>query len=109
MSARTVVVVSTHDDGGTVHRELQLLDDGTLLVVGQDLGPRVQRYFGEDEYEFVRRVEPAQVARLLETLGTEASADPLDVLRQRFSDTGPLEQHLERHGIESSFWSRTGS
>jgi hypothetical protein len=51
-------------------------DDGELVLAGQDLGGSVEKYFGEDEYEYWYRVKPALIARLAGELA-QATGQPL--------------------------------
>ncbi|HUR85713.1 MAG TPA: hypothetical protein VMY78_10245 [Solirubrobacteraceae bacterium] len=100
------------DGRDSSHRWVTLHDDGRLEIAGQDLGPKVERFFGEGaEYEFARSVAPEGVARLRALLGAAPDADLLEAIRERFNGPGAshaLEKFVEEHGIESTFWSRVG-
>ena len=88
------------DDGGLYHREVRLESDGSLLLIGHDLG--------ETEYEFERRIAPDGVRRLLTSLGAGETSDPLEALRAAFGSTYEIEERVEELGIPSQFWNRTG-
>lgn len=103
----------TDDDRGFSVRRVLFADDGGLTIEGHDLGPGVERFFGEGntEYEFTRTVTPAGVARLREALALDPEADLAEELRRRFAHPGgspELERTLQDHGIETTFWSRVG-
>ena len=91
---------------------MTLHDDGRLEIAGQDLGPKVEAFFGAGaEYEFARSVAPEGVSRLREVLGVSADGDLLAAIRERFNGPGAsheLEQVVAANGIESTFWSRVG-
>jgi len=106
---RTLVVQNMRDERGWLLRELHADEDGTLVIEGQDLGSGVSDFWGDGltEYEFTRTLSPVAVAALRLSLGI-GDAPVLEALGSRFETTGALEQYLEAHGIESSFWSRVG-
>jgi hypothetical protein len=101
----------TVDERGSSHRWLALRDSGALDIAGQDIGPMVERFFGEREYEFARTVAAGAVPRLREALGIGPGDDLLDAICARFSGPGSsaeLERWIAEQGIETEFWSRTG-
>jgi hypothetical protein len=98
--AESHVFAHVTDGGGLYHREVQLHDDGSLLIIGHDLG--------ETEYEFERRVSPAGVRRLMASIAADSSAPVLDVVRDVFTSTREIEQRLEELRIETEFWNRFG-
>jgi hypothetical protein len=77
---RTVKLREERDGSDYRFLDAHLSDDGDLVLTGQDIGPSVELFFGEDEYEWVRTVEAEHVPALLLALGAEADADVLDVL-----------------------------
>lgn len=88
-------------------RSLHERPDGTLVIIGHDMGPEVERFWGCREYEFERTVDPAGVRRLRSV--AELGEGPLvAALRARFAGTGEIERFLAEHGIDSRFWSRVG-
>jgi len=48
---------------------------GDLVISGHDLGPKVERAFGFDEYEFKHTIYSAYVKKFLATLGADVSDD----------------------------------
>jgi hypothetical protein len=85
---------------------------GDFVLDGQDLGPSVERVFGEGlrEYEWKRTVPAAEVPRLLEALGGSPGGDILDALEAWLVTHPPaqLEQLIAECAITSQFWSRIG-
>ncbi len=84
-------------------------DDGSLEISGQDIGPKVERFFGTDEYEFVHTVPFAFLEPFFSMLGVEGFENPLDAIREfggnnyeRLADV--LEQAKEVMPVK--FWSR---
>jgi hypothetical protein len=94
------VFVHDTEGGGLYHREVQLEDDGSLLIIGHDLG--------DTEYEFERRVSPDGVRRLLASITADGTKPVLDGLRETFTSTREIEQRLEELQVETEFWNRIG-
>jgi len=83
--------------------------DGSLAISGQDIGPKVERVFGTDEYEFSHTVPVDCLGSFFLLLGLKSFENPLDAIKQfgghnyeRLSDV--LEQAKETMPIK--FWSR---
>jgi hypothetical protein len=95
---------------------LRASDDGSLMLEGQDLGPKVEAYFGPGirEYEFGFALTPEQVRGILARLGIP-ECDQKD--RAVFVRTvGHAAKDLSRSDLQeafresgASFWSRSGS
>ena len=56
--------------------------DGSLVISGQDIGPKVQQFFGTDEYEFAHTVPVAYLRAFFSLLGVESFDNPLDIIKQ---------------------------
>ena len=104
-------VVLVDEKSGADSRRIwaSLGDDGSLAISGQDIGPKVERFFGTDEYEFVHTVPPAFLAPFFSMLGVERFENPLDAIREfggnnyeRLADV--IEQAKRTMPIR--FWSR---
>ena len=104
-------VVLVNEKSGADSRRIwaSLSDDGSLAISGQDIGPKVERFFGTDEYEFVHTVPPASFGLFFSMLGVERFDNPLDAIREfggnnyeRLADV--LEQAKEVMPVK--FWSR---
>lgn len=89
------------DDNGLMYREVRIDDDGTLVIAGHDVNSGIEGPYSE--YEFTRSVAGPDVPQLLQSLDAASDADPLAVLRERFSSTAEIEEHLEAHGVPSRF------
>ena len=59
-----------------------LNDDGSLAISGQDIGPKVERFFGADEYEFVHKVPLTFLEPFCVMLGVEGFENPLETIKQ---------------------------
>ncbi|MDT9593727.1 hypothetical protein RDV89_11655 [Nocardioides zeae] len=101
MDPQLVVASRTLEDrrvaGRSVHCAVRTLTDGGFVMEGQVLGG--------GEYEWARRLDAGQTARLGALLGV-APADLLDAVVTRFPDAASFEEHLREHGLDGTFWSR---
>jgi hypothetical protein len=104
----TLVLTDERDEDGTRWRAVKLLDDGKLAVVGHDLGPGVQRFFGCREYEFQRTLVDEDVAHLRALLGVSPDDDLLAAVARTFADTTELEAFLVDNHIPGTLWNRLG-
>lgn len=104
----TLVLTDVRDDRGTMWRAVTLTEDGGLAILGHDLGPGVEQFWGCSEYEFERRLSAAEVTTLRELLTVPVGGDLLAAIGDRFASTSDLESFAEGHGIAGEFWSRTG-
>lgn len=99
---------SDADEDGTVWRAVRLYGDGSLAVLGHDIGPGVEEFFGCREYEFARTWSTAQTAALRRLLGLPRRGDLLAAVQGRFGSTDELSRFVEAHGITGTFWNRAG-
>ena len=104
-------VVLVDERSGADSRRIwgSLSDDGSHAISGEDIGPKVERFFGTDEYEFVHTVPPAFLGLFFSMLGVVRFDNPLDAIREfggnnyeRLADV--LELAIETMPIK--FWSR---
>ena len=82
------------------------LVDGKLTISGHDLGPNVESFWGEAEYEYWYSFDEENTGRLLTAIHGEE--DPEGGLMKRFSgEKGcrALCRFCEQKGIEYSFFS----
>ncbi len=108
-SEMTEVVLVDEKSGADSRRIWASLDaDGSLTISGQDIGPKVERFFGTDEYEFVHTVPFVFLGPFFSLLGVDRFDNPLDAIKQfdgnnyeRLADV--LEQAKETMPIK--FWS----
>jgi hypothetical protein len=77
-------VVLVDEKSGADSRRIwaSLKDDGSLAISGQDIGPKVERFFGTDEYEFVHTVPVAYLEPFFSMLGVEKFENPLDAIKE---------------------------
>lgn len=77
-------VVLVDEKSGADSRRIwaSINDDGSLAISGQDIGPKVERFFGTDEYEFVHTVPFAFLELFFSMLGVEGFENPLDAIRE---------------------------
>ncbi len=104
----TLVLRHQRDADGISWRGVTLHPDGVLEVSGQDLGQAVEDHWGSREYEFSRRLAPAEVDRLRVLLGLGPRDDLLAAIGSTFAESDALEEFLVHHDLAGSFWSRTG-
>jgi hypothetical protein len=85
---------------GTEFRSVRLtLDEGGVITMdAQDMGPTVRKIWGDDDYEFWTRVEPASLPKLAFELLREKFAGRLDAV-DAFRDW------CKAHDIEHEFGS----
>jgi hypothetical protein len=85
---------------GTEFRSVRLtLDDGGVITMdAQDMGPTVSKIWGDDDYEFWTRVEPASLPKLALELLREKFAGRLDAV-------DALRDWCKAHDIEHEFGS----
>ncbi|MGP4027886.1 hypothetical protein [Actinomadura sp. 3N407] len=85
-ASRRVTLRSVSDENGRRHLTAALDAAGNVTLKGHDLGKGVGGVYGSaiTEYEWVHRIEAADVARLLTALGGRPGDDILDLL-----PTGP--------------------
>ncbi len=103
------VVLRSERSGQDVRSLVARYSDGDLIFEGQDLGPSVERFFGEGqwEYEWVFTVRKANLPKLEKALNT---ADLLAALQRDFSgpNAAGIEAFLKLHNIPYEIWNRVG-
>lgn len=113
MPSGRVILRQYQDPLGLRYLEAELDSRGNLVISGHDLGPGVERCFGEGcrEYEWVWTVRAADVPTLRRALGLGQMGDLLLSLRRRFSGerSSGLKAFLDEQGVPHEVWSRTGS
>ena len=106
----TEVVLIDERSGADSRRIWASLDaDGSLVISGQDIGPKVERFFGTDEYEFSHKVPFACLKPFFALLGVSDFEDVLDAIRQfGGSHYDKLADALEiaKETMPIKFWSR---
>lgn len=90
----------------TQSEQADLEADGTLRVVGCDIGPRVTKFFGAaiTKYEWVYVLTPEQVGKLRNVLGADEEDDVLAALRDYYDEhQGHLHDLLTSPQVGASF------
>ncbi len=77
---------------------LNIEDDGTVTMDAQDMGPSVEKIWGDSDYEFWIRVAPAALPKLAYELLYEKFAGQLGAV-DAFRDW------CKAHGVEHEFGS----
>lgn len=78
--------------------------NGGVRFEGQDTNPNP---FGDSDYEYALTVSRGHVPKIIEALGGESDANPLDLIEadiETIVRIGEMEW-LKSHGIDASFWS----
>jgi hypothetical protein len=55
--------------------------NGDLVIAGQDLGPSVEQFFGEQEYEWAHTIKKQHIPQFLELLNQDPGANVMTVLQ----------------------------
>lgn len=79
-----------------------------LHISGQDLGPMVEEYWGEDEYEYELVVRPEHIPALFEALEIPGPEALLPILQARFCGNyafSTLRTFLVENKIPFDHWS----
>ena len=91
----------------SIYVTARLLDDGGLVISGQDLGEATEEFWGDSDYEYWLTISPEGTKKLFGLLCTDkAGEDPLDVLQNRFhgeSAFSSLRAYCGQHGIKAEF------
>ena len=85
-----------------------LAENGDLVISGHDIGPKVERVFGSDEYEFAHTIPFDYVLPFFKILGATKVTDVLTALRHfggsRYQEiTDALE--TAQNSMPIRFWS----
>ena len=63
------------------HLWAQIDSNGDLVIAGQDLGPSVEQFFGEREYEWAHTIKKQHIPQFLELLNQDPEANVMTVLQ----------------------------
>ena len=63
------------------HLWAQIDSNGDLVIAGQDLGPSVEQFFGEREYEWAHTIKKQHIPQFLELFNQDPEADVMSVLQ----------------------------
>ena len=108
----SVVLRDQRDADGSRRLGVEVRQDGRIVIEGQDLGPGVERIWGDgnDEYEWVWVIEPDAVPAMVAALGGVTGDDPARLLKVWYDEHGDMDPgiRLREAGVPVEFWSRVG-
>lgn len=90
--ARSVTLVDERIGSDVHFVGIRLLDNGDLLLEGQDINATAERFFGEREYEYQRKVEAKYLPAML-----------LWLLQERFASDTEFHAWLAQHNVPNQF------
>ena len=79
---RELVLRNESEGADQRHLWAKIDEHGDLIISGHDLGPIVEKIFGDSDYEWSHTVPGASVPQFLQMLGGEPGADAMIVLSQ---------------------------
>ena len=82
--AEQVIEIARQEGTNFRRVDLRLEEGGAIVLEGQDMGPIVEEVWGDSDYEFWVRVEPASLSKLAYELLREKFAGRLYVNAFRF-------------------------
>lgn len=101
-------MTNVSNEDGTMWRAVRVHGDGTFAIVGHDIGPAVEEFFGCREYEFAHVLSKNDTTKLRQLLGVPRRGDLLAAVRERFASTDEVRRFLRSHDIADVFWNRMG-
>jgi hypothetical protein len=83
--------------------------DGGLLISGQDLGPDVEEFWGDSDYEYFYSLTLDDTRKLHDLLKTDSKQDIglLELIKLYFSDLDGCDnfkKYCDQHDIQYSFF-----
>jgi hypothetical protein len=109
---KSIVLRDTRDSDGVRHLGAERREDGGIVIEGQDLGPGVERVFGQGntEYEWAWSIGPDAIAATIAALGGSEGDDALRLLKDWTDAHGGKDpgSDLREAGVAIEFWSRVG-
>ncbi|AKS43230.1 hypothetical protein WM2015_2873 [Wenzhouxiangella marina] len=91
---KEITLFDRRTDTDTSTETVTLERKGDLLIAGRDLGETPKKFWGKPEYEYWRRIDKADVPRVL-----------LGLIKERFDSHASFQEWLEANGIDSEFHS----
>ncbi|KHO22995.1 hypothetical protein QQ25_07080 [Mycolicibacterium setense] len=104
--SRHVSLLNEHrEDGSWLNLDAYLDSNGTLRIVGQDLGAVTEFISPDGEYECYYTIAAEDVPALTNALGGQPEADILDVLARNSSGDASygLDRTIESSGVKYQF------
>ena len=104
-SFQDLVLCEYRSDDLDVHVRAFMAGPG-LYISASDLGPSVEKFWGDLDYEYYYSFSPAETEKLLHLIG--GTKNPRAALLREFgglSGCSRLEKFCEKEGIRYNFWS----
>ena len=106
MATEEIVLFEDRIDTQRVRVWLERTAAGGIMLLSHDIGPKLERVFGDDEIETYLEIDAADLPALAAALG-DATADPMTLLAARYRDdtmaTTHLRELLAEHDIPHRF------
>lgn len=93
MATEKIVLFDERIDTQRVHVWLERAPDGGITLFSHDMGPKLERFFGDDEIETFLVIDATHLPALATALGDPA-ADPMALLATRYHDDSMATTHL---------------
>jgi hypothetical protein len=106
LPGRSVKLQNEHrEDGSWLNLDASLERDGTLRIIGQDLGPVTKSISPDGEYEYFYTIAAQDVPALVVALGGQPGTDVIDLLEQHWSADAAynLSAAIRSSGVKYSF------
>jgi hypothetical protein len=93
------------EDGSSLSIDARLERDGTLRIIGHDLGPVAEAISPDGEYEWFYTIAAQDVPVLVIALGGQPGTDVIELLEQRWSGDAAysLGAAIRSSGVSSNF------
>src|SRR6185503_19330761 len=108
-AARMLTLRSERDENGLHSLSLCFEENGDVKIEGQDLGPCVTAWFGEDyrEYEWTITISAADASAYVRCLGGNPGDDVPELVRSCYNRDSDCvsTRFLGQHGIPNDLWS----
>ena len=105
-----VVLRDLDDADGTRRLEAEWRMGGAIVIEGRDVGPGVERFWGDDHYAWEWSIGPEAIPAMIAALGGTPGDDPLALLKAWY-DAGDGRDpgiHLYEAGVPVEKWSSVG-
>lgn len=107
-----VVLRDLDDADGTRHLEAEWRMGGAIVIEGRDVGPGVERFWGEgnNRYEWEWSIGPEAIPAMIAALGGTEGDDPLALLKAWYDAGDGMDPgiHLYEAGVPVEKWSSVG-
>lgn len=103
---RSVRLQNEHrEDGSALSIDARLERDGTLRIIGHDLGPVAEAISPDGEYEWFYTIAARDIPVLVIALGGQPGTDVIELLEQRWSGDAAysLGAAIRSSGVSSNF------